>query len=344
MNIVEFFEHSNWKGDPLVYCDWRHHFDEIIKSELGNEWDDLSILTNADFDFLLGQGGPRDPWPKLQKRRYWKPERKNIIFDSECVAGWHEWEHDFNKVLHLCPHTSKWRNEILGEEKYQHVYFPIGPRWIPSENLSIDEKTYDIVYAGSVKSRSLYHTVISQMHKFNYALISHSQSNRKLKHIPITHRNVPYSEKMELIASSKICVVHNTYWDVAPAHEARMRDGINDDLWSKNFAFADLRGGRGLKQETGKRHLPQLKSRTFEAAAGCALILAYKDPFGMIENWFVEGEDFIYIDLDNYVDQISEILENYEDYRKIAESANKKLREKYTTLNFYRDFILPFAK
>ena len=344
MNIVEFFKYTNWEGDPLRYCSWAKHLEQIAKNELDSKWQDLQPLANSDFDFLLGAGTARDPWPKKQKQRYWKPERKNIIFDSECVGGWHDWEHDFDKVLHLCPHTSKWRNEILGEEKYQHVYFPIGPEWIPEKNLSVDEKTYDIVYAGSVKSRSMYHTIVSQMHKFNYALITHSKPNKKLKHIPITHANIPYSEKMSVIESSKICLVHNTYWDVAPAHEVKMRDGIDDDLWSKNFAFADIRGGKGLEKKTGKTLLPQLKSRTFEAASGCALILAYKDPFGMIENWFVEGEDFIYLEPDRYVDQVREILENYEDYRVIAESANKKLREKYTTLNFYRDFILPFAK
>lgn len=357
MNVVEFFKYTNWNGDPLRHCGFEN-LPDLIKgfpSHIG----DLDALFDYDFDILMGAGDPRDPWPKRQRARYWKPDRKNILIDFECVSGWPEWENNFNKVLHLCPHTSAWRNKILGEQKYEYVYFPISPEQIPYDISSPNKKIYDIVYAGSLRSEPMHDMLIRPMDSFFYALITNHTAGKSFRSLRSTHENITYKEKMEIFAQSKISIVHNCYWNVASLHELYMKSGTSDDHWSDNKAFSDLSGRRcpgcGHQGEhdlqpgcipppTGNRLLPQLKSRTFEAAAGCSLILAHKDPFKTIEHWFEEGKDFIYLEPKRYHEQVCEILENYEDYRPIAESAHRKLRDNYTTLNFYKDFILPFAR
>ena len=73
-------------------------------------------------------------------------------------------------------------------------------------------------------------------------------------------------------------------------------------------------------------------------------MLVRKDSFNIIEHFFKEGEDFIYFEKGELNSKLSHILENYCDYIDIINSAYYKVRNKYTTLNFFKDFIVPFAK
>jgi hypothetical protein len=115
-----------------------------------------------------------------------------------------------------------------------------------------------------------------------------------------TNLGVSYVEKLKLVSQSKISIIHNM-----------------------------------LSYGT-----PQLKSRTFEAAFSRTLMLVLKDKYNVIEEWFVENEDFIYFESEEDLQyKLDSILENYSDYQNVIDNAYNKAINEYTTEKFVEKYI-----
>jgi hypothetical protein len=84
---------------------------------------------------------------------------------------------------------------------------------------------------------------------------------------------------------------------------------------------------------------PQLKSRAFEAGFSRSLILAMKDEFGLIEDWFVPDVDFIYYEQGKLKEKLEQVLQNYDSYKHIIENAYIKCVNEYTTEKFVEKYI-----
>lgn len=116
--------------------------------------------------------------------------------------------------------------------------------------------------------------------------------------------NVSYLDKLNLISKSKISVCHNL-----------------------------------IIPYCGKGVTPQLKTRCFEAGFCKSLMLVLKDEFNTIEEWFKPGEDFIYYDFGNLKNTLSEVLNNYNKFKPMVESAFKKCMNNYTTQHFVEKYL-----
>jgi hypothetical protein len=115
-----------------------------------------------------------------------------------------------------------------------------------------------------------------------------------------TNTSPTYVEKLKLISQSKITVVHNLT-------------------------------GTGTTQ---------IKTRPFEAAFSKSLILCKKDQWNIIEEWFEPNKDFIYYEDSKELEfLITKIINNYEEYYPIIESAYNKSINNYTTKHFIQKFL-----
>ena len=101
--------------------------------------------------------------------------------------------------------------------------------------------------------------------------------------------------------------------------------------------------------------MPHAKMRPFEAASAKCLILCYRSPFAdnkwpyhnPIEEYFVEGEDFIYFtDNEDLNDKIFEISNNFYDsnYQSMIDSAYRKITNDHDIVKWYNDNIIPIAE
>ena len=116
----------------------------------------------------------------------------------------------------------------------------------------------------------------------------------------VTDRNVTYKEKLNIISETKINVIHNLT-------------------------------GNGT---------PQLKTRPFESAFCKSLILCRRDNWNIIEEWFEPNKEFLYYE--NSVDLeilIRNVLENYDDYLPIINSAYNRAINNYTTRHFIEKYL-----
>jgi hypothetical protein len=137
----------------------------------------------------------------------------------------------------------------------------------------------------------------------------------------VTHKSVDNKEKLRLITSSKISLVHNLLYPTKE-HIDFIKTIPN---WEGNEAFSLL------DQEI----VPQIKGRVFESALCKSLILCKKDQFNVIEHFFEPNKEFIYYEDEK---QIQNILDNYDDYQHIIEAAYNKAQN-YTTKAFFNKYL-----
>jgi len=213
---------------------------------------------------------------------------KKIFFSTE-EQTWNldstdKYLNSVEKILTICP------PRITNRKKREFVFFPFNLNLIPINF----KKEYDASYTGYANGSHV-EIILNSIRNFNYRFVSFSNIQNLT-----TNVNTSYVEKLQLIAQSKCCVVHN--------------------LVSNNT--------------------PQLKSRPFEAAFCKSLMLVYKDQFNIIEDWFSPEKEFLYFSTEDELKYIiSDAIQNYDNYQGIILNAFNRAINQYTTKKFIERYI-----
>ncbi len=316
---------------------------QIIPNIKGYKQDPTKYFHFNDYaatcgDFVLIEGGFVKPsfWRDygFDNEKLLKLKSKKVVrleFEEPTkffVADYpQKYDHEFFKVLTLCPYTAEWLNKKYGKKKNVPIFFPINERYIPPKR----RKTIDIIYSGHILSKELRRELI-QMRPFNYCLISNSKDSL------VTHRGVSYAKKMNLYSRSKITLVQNIVYKTYLHRIINVwRSG---DFWN-NKAFKQFPvPWRPWELFTKNMHVPQLKSRVFEAAVSRSLILCRRDEFNVIERYFTPGKEFVYYESGKLEQTIADILDNYSDYTDIIDRAYKRAVKEYTVKAFVKKFLM----
>jgi hypothetical protein len=215
----------------------------------------------------------------------------------------------FDKVFTIDPYIS----EVYLNR--QSVFFPFNEKYITISQ----EKIYDVIYTGSL-SQQYFVQLVQSMKPFKYACVSVTSSDL------VTHQNVSYRDKLKLISQSKITALHNLVF-VHPSDIPRYKNFPHYEQ-IKSFKHID----KGL--------LPQIKSRTFEAAFCKSLMLCQKDYFNVIEEFFEPDKHFIYFtDFNDFNEKVKYITNNYSKFNSMIEDAHTKAKEHYTTEVFVKKYL-----
>ena len=133
-----------------------------------------------------------------------------------------------------------------------------------------------------------------------------------------------YYNKMNILANTKISLVHNTLLNLNNYYKGDIL--FNDSIANKHFPWHN---------DKDAIECPQIKSRMFEAAISKCILLVYKDKYNLIERYYTEGIDFLYFNSESdALILIEKILNNYNDYSHIADNAYIKTKQLYTTEEF----------
>lgn len=250
-------------------------------------------------------------------------EEPNKIFLNDNPDAY---DHYFSKIFTICPYTTKWLNGRQKNSKRTPIFYPTNEEYIPKKT----KKIYDIIYIGNIVSPKIIEDV-KIISNFNYRFVSFS------KNPLVTNRDVSYEEKLKLISQSKIALVHNLLF-LRPYHILNIWRSKD---WQKNEAFKLVpHWSQFWKAFTDKNIIvPQAKTRLFESALARSIILCKKDPFNIIERYFVPNKEFIYYEEDKLEETIEKILKNYNKYKKVADNAYKKARKNYTTKALVKNYL-----
>jgi len=265
MNIYTNFS-GNYPEDPVRYYGFEKYKD---------------FASCIDLFF----GASQDPFivnPSNNKKILFATEEQIHDTDTEyAVADIDLYINNVDKILSVSPLCER-------KPKREYVFQPFNDDFEPLDK----SKIWDVIYTGNNHGFSHINLIFDTIILYNYRLISFNDSRA-------TNKNTSYSEKLQLIANSKIDIVHN-------------------------LIFNDI---------------PQLKTRPFEAAFCKSLILCRYDKFKTLEKWFTPDEDFIYYEDDNLKETIDNILKNYDNYLPIIENAYNKAKSEYTTKRFVEKYL-----
>jgi hypothetical protein len=228
----------------------------------------------------------------------------------------------FTKVYTICPLTSEMLN--LNGVKSEAVCFPYPEKYFQQFklNTSPENKKYGCIYYGQIHDDS-YKPMLKTIAKYNhrFTTISAHGLDQELSDL-VTNYNLTTLQKWRLLNLSKSCV------------------GINM-VFPKTFPYADFylkeyQTSDRIEEMLKSKTMPQMKTRMVESAASMTLMLAYKDKYSVIEEWFEPNKHFLYWEDSNHLNDIlHDVHKNYDKYWNMVIEANKHV-EQYSVSNFWR--------
>jgi hypothetical protein len=211
----------------------------------------------------------------------------------------------FDTIYSICPYTIQWLQNYHGDTKHKYIFHPYVGDYAP-ENF---DKKADVCYFGGVHSQA-HADFLGVMKKFDYRLMT-LQNTFYCDEKDITHLAVPLNEKMDLIAGTKATVCYN----MLPLTDQHLLYIKQYDNWEENEAYSHL----------DQYIAPQYKCRVAEAAFCKSVILMKRDPWNIVEDYFVPEEEFIYWDtLEDLEEKIEDISTNFHKYEEMIEKAYQK--------------------
>jgi len=299
---------KNFRG--FYWCDHlrTYEFDEInFKSKI------ILYFGNPKLKFL----------DKLSKRKkvyvdFEEPNRLAFYSSSsKNLDLWKGGNYDcqFDKIFSICPYTSEWFNDLNNNKKREAIFHPTNENLIYKKNNL--KKDIDVIYTGNIHGlkKDILATMLEPITKFNYRIVSSFGDNKM-----VTDKNISNEKKFELIARSKISVIHQLLFP-------------DRNLIEKFLKIKDIRKNKAF-EHIDDGIIPQMKSRPFEAAWSKTLILIKKDPFNVIENYFEPNKHFLYFEEHELEKKIKYIINNYEDFRHITGAAYTHVKENYSRTKF----------
>jgi len=285
--------------------------------------DELSDEDDGENVLLYGYNNLINNNTFNQIKDYKRKVYLNVTMPTEfCSKQNMDLDNKFDEIYGICPYTNRWLNEVKGVHKYKTICYPFNEIDIPKNT----EKKYDVCYHGGIHGPT-YIQCLETLSKFNYRYMSMTTGINPLTKQTIgkyaTNLNLTNEEKLNLISECKISICYNTF----PIRGTKDINNIKSRKdWSKNEAFKHI-DDLGIA--------PQFKSRFNEAAMSRTLNLIQRDPWNLVEEYYTAGEDFIYFDSNTELEgKIKDILNNWDDYTPIIESAYKKSLN-YSTQNLY---------
>ena len=223
---------------------------------------------------------------------------------------------NFDIVYTICPYTGKWLNEVVyGYEKYRLWGFCLGDKFVCREQ---PEKEFDAIYWGGVYHRD-HVDIIETISKFKYHYFTLTTPGPCAN--LLSGFNIPRIRMWDILRRTKVMVGSNILY-----YPPGRSSGIKAiPRFEENEAFNRIDYGIA----------PQLKTRPIEAALNKTLLVLKRTPWNLIDNWFVENEEFVsYGSKEELEHIIKDVSENWNRYTPIVERAYRKALGSLTTSRF----------
>ena len=230
-------------------------------------------------------------------------------------------DNKFDEVYTICPYSVDWLNQLKGSTQYKFIWYPMDESYIPSRQ----QKKYDVCYHGGIHGAK-YTEMLNSLLFFNYRYMTmtHGINGLTQQCIPFaTDLDLSNEDKLERIAQCKISVCMNSFTVRGSSDLSNIKSQPN---YMNNEAFTRA-------EEYGL--CPQIKSRMNEAAACRTLNLVEEDHWNIAEKFYEPQKHFVYYNKENLSDKILEILDNWREYKVVAEAAHEHFINNYTTEKLY---------
>lgn len=303
--IKNFSGDASWGVIPYI----QHTIDK-----LSDETSDIAFFNGVEFIYDKNLREMHKDYTRRCLFAHWSP----CEFMNELNEFHFEAYDFFTEVYCVCPFTCKFMNEYFGYEKFKYVPY------LYTNHTPMQFGEYDSVcsWFGSIHGNDHIHA-IDVISKFPHKFIT-SQQNTWMRHQyefnKCTHVNVSTDEKLHLVSRTKSSLTINKLY--------KSPSTVNNSKY-KNLTL-------GAYNQWHKGQLPQFKVRTHEIATCKSLILALKDDWNLIEDFYTPDEHFIYFENFNQLEEIlHDVDKNFEDYTHIIENAFEQVQN-YTVEKLFK--------
>lgn len=257
---------------------------------------------------------------------YLEFEEPNRFFAQDPSFHHQDYEDDLWRVFTICPYTATWLNTRQRTQKRTPVFFPFNEEYAPPATV----KEFDVIYTGQILAPQL-QDIVTAISRFDYRLVSYPYWADQR----VTHTDVTYVEKLDLISRARATIVANLLY---PSDEhiktVRKVSGYRDNQAFQLIPYARTPWPKRRRYPVA----PQLKSRLFEAAFCGSLILCQRDVFGIVERFF-PADEFVYYAEGKLEQTLEAVLSNYERYLPVIERARTRAFREFTTSAFFARFL-----
>lgn len=222
----------------------------------------------------------------------------------------------FDKVFCICPYTCEWANKNYGTDRFVYTYYPFSNY----SSKFTKEKEYGVSYFGGIHTRE-HELAVRGMLPFDYRFLSLSHALPEMKPMSVSP-----DEKLDIVSKGKMSLCYNWIQLRNPLYWARVKRHL---------------GGQhhGAFNIEDRVNCPQFKVRVHEVASCGSLILARKDEWNVIEDWYEPDKEFVYFENEDTLQKtIMEILHNWDHFSEVAKNGYEKQKQ-YTVENWIGDYI-----
>ncbi len=286
-----------------------------------NSFYELSRFNNESTEEVFFQGyntsissSIKEPYKDYRRRVYMNLEAPCSFFTATDAVLSQDF---FTESYTICPYTADWLNASnLTDTKYFPIAFPIRMEALAAySDVQPSGKEIDVAYMGTVVSDE-HNAIVDLIQNYKYMFATLHSDPRA------TAVSVRCVEKWCMLSSVKMNVAVNLLYP----NDSHIQLLKKYPGWQQNVAFSHV----------DQYIVPQFKPRVIESAACKVLNLVKRDPWNVIENWFVPKEEFLYWDdLVGLKRLIEDVLADYEAYWSIVERAYEKVKQ-YDIDTIYR--------
>eukprot|EP00906_Rhabdomonas_costata_P035736 RCo050208 len=248
-------------------------------------------------------------------------------------------EAGYSHSLTMCPYTAAWVNRLTGLCKRTPMWQAV-PRELIPRFLAFSERKHDVMFMSSQTNNGpVEEALVEVFPQFVYRWVSNKRIPKFRGKVRVTDYRKGVAHRLRVTQQSRAALIVNCLFFNDPAQtlrDWRKRPILYDHPAFK--LFPRWNPGQVLS-------LPQIKSRTFEAAMCGALMLVYNDGMNVIEMFYEPEKEFVYWhNTSDLLLRMRDVLARPQFYQPIAWRAYNKTRALYTTENWVRLLMQPFVE
>eukprot|EP00668_Euglena_longa_P030118 GGOE01037532.1.p1 GENE.GGOE01037532.1~~GGOE01037532.1.p1 ORF type:complete len:455 (-),score=110.71 GGOE01037532.1:92-1456(-) len=245
-------------------------------------------------------------------------------------------------VFTMCPYSADWVNAAVGACRRTPMWQAVPPTLL-KPFVPFKERLYDIMYMSGRTVNGPVHTALTEVFPgFKYRWVSSMRWKQFHSKVHCTDFKVSLDRRLFVTRMSRTALIVNAlFFDT---RIRTYRDYLRRPILRTHPAFAAFHTFN-RSTEGGPLVLPQLKSRTFEAAMSGALMLVFNDGINVIEKYFVPGEEFLYWqNASDLRSQLEDVLAHPDRYESIARRAYEATLRHYTVERWVELLVVPFVR
>uniref|UniRef100_A0A7S4GHG5 Spore protein YkvP/CgeB glycosyl transferase-like domain-containing protein n=1 Tax=Eutreptiella gymnastica TaxID=73025 RepID=A0A7S4GHG5_9EUGL len=256
-------------------------------------------------------------------------------------------------VFTMCPYSAEWVNNIVQYCKRTPMWQAM-PRSMIEPFVPLRDRQFDVMYMSSRTVNGPVFEALTQVFpKFTYRWVNDHKWPQFHGKVRNTDYRKSLAHRLWVTRSSRAALIVNALFFDTPLRT--YNDYTSRPILKTHPAFKAFFKWDEIKAREAEGHshsgpwpplvLPQMKSRTFEAAMSGALMLVFNDGVNIIEKYYEPDTEFVYwYNTSDLLQRLHDVVKFPDRYEPIARKAYERTQRQYTVDQWIDLLVMPFVR